>query len=157
MRSRIFRRALSISTLAAALSLPVVAHAHPFGLGVMVGEPTGLSGKQWLGSHSAVDFGASWALEKNENLHLHADYLWHSAGFISSSEPELGAYIGVGGRVLFLENSEDRIGVRVPLGVSYQFSQNRFELFFEVAPVVDLVPDTETDLGGGIGLRYQFR
>src|SRR6056297_1658834 len=48
------------------------------GLGLMLGEPTGVSVKSWLGTKSAFDIGAAWSLSgRNEALHLHADYLYH--------------------------------------------------------------------------------
>jgi hypothetical protein len=48
-----------------------------FGLGFILGEPTGLSGKLFLGESRALDFGAAWSFGNNSNLHLHADYLIH--------------------------------------------------------------------------------
>lgn len=49
------------------------------GVGLMLGEPTGVSVKSWFGRKSAFDIGAAWSLAgRNEALLMHADYLFHS-------------------------------------------------------------------------------
>ena len=59
-------------------------------------------------------------------------------------------------RVLFREgrNSDDKIGIRIPVGLSYLFANSPLEFFVEVVPLLDLSPDTELDFNGGLGLRY---
>jgi hypothetical protein len=50
-----------------------------FGIGVMFGEPTGISIKNWTGGSTAINIGAAWSLSgRNEAIHLHADFLFHS-------------------------------------------------------------------------------
>jgi hypothetical protein len=34
-----------------------------FGIGIIAGEPTGLSGKLWLGGNNALDMAAAWSLK----------------------------------------------------------------------------------------------
>jgi hypothetical protein len=48
------------------------------------------------------------------------------------------------------------IGVRVPIGLDYLFSDAPIDIFLEIVPILDLAPATEFDLGGGIGIRYWF-
>jgi len=50
-----------------------------------------------------------------------------------------------------------RVGVRVPVGISYLFDSVPVDLFLEVAPVVDLVPSTGLGWNSGIGIRYYFQ
>jgi hypothetical protein len=40
--------------------------------------------------------------------------------------------------------------------LDYFFEEGRLNVFVELAPIVDLVPETELDFSGGVGLRYCF-
>ncbi|MCK4431244.1 MAG: hypothetical protein KAW19_08060, partial [Candidatus Aminicenantes bacterium] len=41
-----------------------------FGLGIILGEPTGISFKNWIGSRTAIDGGVAWSFGNNDSLHL---------------------------------------------------------------------------------------
>jgi hypothetical protein len=49
-----------------------------FGLGIMFGQPTGLSGKYYLGGDTAIDFGLAnyyrYRYRDDHAFHLHADF-----------------------------------------------------------------------------------
>ena len=53
-----------------------------------------------------------------------------------------------------INNDDPRLGLRIPLGLSYLISNSPLELFGELAPVLDLTPDTTFRVNGGLGLRY---
>jgi len=120
-----------------------------FGLGIILGEPTGLSAKLWTGSTNAFDFAAAWSFKGDGDLLLQADYVWHS-----SLTGELALYYGIGGRVIFQNDS--RVGARIPIGLDYQFSSAPIDIFIELVPILDLIPSTNFNLGGGIGVRFWF-
>lgn len=122
-----------------------------FGIGVMVGEPTGISVKNWLSGSTAFGIGAAWSLSDEEALHLHADYLMHC--WFADAEG-LAFYYGIGGRVIFAD--DPKVGVRVPLGLNYVFTNVPFDLFVEAVPILDLTPDTEFGGNGAVGIRYYF-
>ena len=143
--------------MAVILSTAAVARDGDFGLGVIIGEPTGLSAKAWLSSKSAVDFAAAWSFEKHAKFHLHADYLMHSFRLIKVEKGELPLYFGVGGRLILREHDhDDLVGIRIPVGLEYFFDELPLDVFVEVVPVVNLAPDTDADMDGGIGIRYMF-
>ncbi|MBO6522618.1 MAG: hypothetical protein JJ971_02225 [Balneolaceae bacterium] len=123
-------------------------------LGIMIGDPTGVSFKHWTSSNTAFDAGAAWSLENNDAISLHGDYLWHS--YFDVDKGNFAFYYGIGARALFIENADSRIGARVPLGFNYLFEDAPLDLFVEIAPIVDLVPDTDLNGDGAIGLRYYF-
>jgi len=128
-----------------------------FGLGIMVGEPTGLSGKGWISRTSAIDGGLAWSFVNDGSLHIHADYLWHNFDMIT---PRVPFYIGVGGRLKLKNNkttADDRLGVRVPVGISVFISEPTSDVFIEVVPVLDLTPKTDVSFNGAVGFRYFFR
>lgn len=139
------------------------AQGSGFGLGVVLGEPTGLSMKAWIGDGSAVDAAAAWSLEGAGRLHLHVDYLRH-ADVIDVRRGHLPFYYGIGARINIygdnrrrFDNDDDvRLGLRVPLGLTYLFAGAPLDIFVEIAPVVELFPATDVDLDGGVGIRYYF-
>jgi len=125
-----------------------------FGIGVMVGEPTGLSIKNWTGGSTAFNIGAAWSLsDRSEALHLHADFLIHS-WFSDINRGKLAFYYGIGGRVIFAD--DPTAGVRIPLGLNYVFENIPFDLFVEAVPIIDVAPDTEFAGNGAFGIRYYF-
>lgn len=135
----------------------VNAKKNGFGLGVIIGEPTGPTFKVWTGNNTAIDGALAWSLGGNDDVHLHMDYLIHDFGIATVEKGRLPLYYGIGGRIKFNDGrGEDQFGVRVPVGLAYLFANSPMELFFEIVPIVDLVPDTELDFNGGIGIRYYF-
>ena len=65
-----------------------------FGIGVVLGEPTGVSGKYWLSEQTAIDgaFGYSFG----DRFRVSMDYLVHTNAF---EAPEFPLYYGVGGAI----------------------------------------------------------
>ena len=132
-----------------------------FGLGVIVGEPTGLSLKYWLDKEHAIDGAAAWSFAENDSFQIHADYLIHDYELLNSDD--LPFYDGLGARLKFKDNDgrgrnrNDAIfGIRVPLGVTYLFEDAPLDLFFEIVPILDLSPDVDLDINAAIGLRFYF-
>ncbi len=136
-----------------------------FGVGVIVGEPTGLSAKKWISDTTAIVGAAAWSFSDYNSFQLQADYLWHSFDLIKTEDlpGRFPVYFGVGGRVKFKgENNgkgdeRTRVGVRVPVGISYLFHDVPVDLFAEVVPVLDIAPETKFGIGVAIGARYYFR
>jgi hypothetical protein len=124
------------------------------GLGIIVGEPTGISGKMFMGGNTALDFGAAWSFGKNASLHLHADYLIHRFDLIEVDRGRLPFYYGIGGRLRLADDAQ--VGIRIPVGLSYYLENDPLEIFFEIVPVLDLTPGTGFSGNGGFGVRYYF-
>lgn len=137
------------------------------GLGVIVGEPTGLSLKYWLSDERAFDAAAAWSFSENDSFQIHTDYLIHNFDLIDPVElsGRLPVYYGVGGR-LKLKNDNDGkgrndddalFGIRFPLGITYLFADAPLDFFAEVVPILDIAPDTDIDINAAIGVRLYFR
>ena len=136
---------------------PAVAQRNgAFGVGAMIGGPSGLSVKKWTSSSSAIDGGAAWSIGKDPGVQVHADYLLHRSDFEGLIENRSFAYYGVGGRVKWGEE-DSRIGVRVPFGVAYHFPDAPLDAFMEVVPVFDILPETQLVLNLSIGMRFYFQ
>jgi len=135
-------------------SFSLMAQDSGFGLGVILGEPTGISFKGWLNHKTALDCGIAWSFTKNESFHFHADYLFHSFNVFKSKKGKSLLYYGIGGRVK--TTTKSTIGIRIPVGFSYLFKETPLDIFIELAPLMDLSPKTQFWFTGGVGIRYYF-
>jgi hypothetical protein len=149
------RRALAAGAVVALWSAPAAAAGGPFGLGLILGEPTGLSAKLFLDGRSALDFALDFSFLEDA-FYFHMDYVLHFGGRGSVALP----YIGVGGKVAVKDNDHhedhDRFGVRVPLGVAFMPRSLPIDIFGEVVPGITLLPETDPDVDAGIGIRLFF-
>ena len=126
-----------------------------FGVGLLLGEPTGLSMKYWLNESFAVDGGVGASFFRENGVQLHSDVLWHAFGLFDVPEGRLPLYFGLGGRVKF-EDGDDRFGIRFPIGVSYMFDQRPIDVFLEVAPILDVSPSVQGSFNAVLGARVWF-
>lgn len=142
--------------LICSLSENVNAQDKGLGLGLVIGEPTGISGKYWVSEINAFDFGVAYSFFGSDNsFSLHADYLYHLMNAIES-EYTLPVYYGFGARLRTNENSKLGLGARGVIGVALFSERYPLDFFFEIAPVFQLIPETELNFDIGLGARYFF-
>ena len=136
------------------------ARPNGIGLGLMGGDPSGLSLKVWTGDRTAFDAGLGYSYFRYGTApHIHADMLWHTRNLIQDENGFLPLYVGVGGRLKFADAGRGypdlRLGVRIPFGIEYVFQPFPLGLFFEIVPVFDLTPWNEWfGYNSSIGFRY---
>jgi hypothetical protein len=148
---------VAAAAFAIAFASPHAAHAQGgTGLGIIVGEPTGLSAKTWVGANSALDLGLAWSFVDDGAAHVHGDYLVHNFSLFDTDRGALPLYYGIGMRAI-VRDDDARLGLRVPVGLAYIFGGSQADVFFELAPILDLTPETEFRLNGAAGIRYFFR
>lgn len=127
------------------------------GLGIIFGEPTGVSFKYWTSQTIAFDAAAAWSFADGSSLQIHGDLLFHSFDLFRVERGRMALFYGFGGRLKTRDtDGKARLSFRVPIGISYEFERAPVELFVEIAPMLDLVPKTAGAIGGGIGFRYYF-
>lgn len=153
-----------------------VGYGRKFGLGVVLGAPTGLSAKLWVAPTNALDFGLGFyggffnncwrenggtVCERGGSnvTTFNMDYLWQSN--IVRSTAQLDWHLGVGGRAWFVGGncSGDcvNVGARAPFGLDLMFNNPSFlEVFFEIAPVLYLIQGPALHIEGGLGVRFYF-
>ncbi|MBU6153514.1 MAG: DUF3996 domain-containing protein [Bdellovibrionales bacterium] len=128
------------------------------GVGVVLGEPTGLTAKFWNSQDRAVDAGIAFSFDRF--VFLYSDYLFHFKS-ISGIRP----YAGIGGGLLISSgNKKGRyfdeqdgafgLGVRIPLGAEWFIPDAPFGIFAELVPGIGLVPGTYGFFQGGVGARF---
>jgi hypothetical protein len=134
-------------------SLNLTAQDSGFGLGIIIGEPTGVSLKTWVSHKNAADAGIAWSLT-NDWFHIHADYLIHIFDLINVSDGELPFYFGFGAKLGIGNNF--RVGARLPVGLAYLFEDAPLDAFVEIVPVLQLINQIQFQMNGGIGIRFWF-
>lgn len=132
----------------------------PFGLGVLLGEPTGVSAKLLMGSRNAADLGLAWAFG-NELFAVHADYLFSFPGLVVVKGADVPPFVGLGAYLHAVGAPRDggtdvAFGVRFPVGIAHLFTSAPIEVSLELVPCLVLVPGTDFNLQGGIAVRWYF-
>jgi len=144
-----------------------LAQERNLGLGVIVGEPTGVSAKLWTSPTTAFDFALGWSVrgdrignysgydDGGSRVHFHMDYLWHSFDAISSSE-RFPLYCGIGGRINTRAGYNSSAAVRGVIGIAWMPHETPIDIFLELAPSVQLTSSTGAAIDAGLGARYFF-
>jgi hypothetical protein len=143
--------ALFLITIA---TYPSFAAEKGLGLGIILGEPTGISLKKWTDNRHAIDGAVAWSFGNEDAFHLHADYLIHNLRAIRLDRSTIPFYYGIGARFKF--ENDNKFGVRFPLGVTLFIREAPIDLFLEIVPILDLAPSTDLNLNAAIGARYYF-
>ena len=145
---------LIVFLLCVVLCGPGFSQSRGFGLGVILGEPTGINFKHWTGGNTALVGAAAWAFGREDSFHLHLDWTFHNFRLIKAERHVLPFYYGFGFR--YKDEYKNRFGIRFPLGIIYMFDDAPVDIFLEIVPIFDLAPKTEVSFNGGIGARYYF-
>jgi len=155
-----------IFSLLMILSKPIAAQDHGFGIGLILGEPTGVSAKLWTSKINAFDFGLGVGLggdrfkykgsyDNSGRVHFHMDYLWHSFNAINSTE-RFPLYYGIGGRFNTGGGYDGSLGVRGVFGIAWFPHSTPIDVFIELVPVLQITPSTGFGFDAGLGIRYFF-
>ncbi|MGA9120549.1 MAG: DUF3996 domain-containing protein [Bacteroidota bacterium] len=155
------KRSFVLLALCVVISVTSSCAQGRFGFGVVLGEPTGLSGMYRIDRSNAVDGVLGFAPE--DRFRIHMDYLWIRHPF---GNPSFSLHYGVGGVIgfgrtmyldardgYFVRTRELGFGARVPLGVDFEIPRSPCELYFEIAPLLILGPDAGVGLDFGFGFR----
>ena len=149
------------------------AEGGPFGMGLIIGSPTGLSLKYYLGEgDQAIDGAVGFAFIGNGGIQVHADYLWHPVVLTRDPAVTMPLHSGLGARSIDPDRGRDadddfHIGIRGPVGLSFDFTEIPLDVFVEIALIVDFHGDhkindnddsdhVDLDLNAGVGARYYF-
>lgn len=150
--------------------LGATAQSDGFGAGIILGEPTGISLKGWIGNDRAIDGAVAWSLRGGAYFSLHADYLFHNMDLIKLAKGRMPLYYGPGlrlrswnggrywdhGRWHYGDGGRVNLGIRFPVGLAYLPEKAPVDIFLELAPVLDLLPATDFGINGAVGARYWF-
>ena len=149
----------SLWLLLALVSLSVAASAQDakdIGVGLVLGDTLGATGKLWLDKFSAIDLNIG-ADSSHSNFTVSGDYLFHGwKALPQPSQGRLAAYIGGGPRIEAREPSTE-FGLKAILGAAYYFPKNPIEIYGELGPLFRMTPDGGVYLVGSVGIRFYFK
>ncbi len=137
--------------------------AEGWGLGILLGIPTGLSAAYRPGGRAWYDMALAWSFDRG-TLDLHGDVLLTLAELRTDEIPDFTfpVWLGVGPRVRLGDSRTTwdeeilGLGVRVPVGMSLVHEGVPLEAFLELAPGIGLYPATVPFFDVAIGGRYYF-
>jgi hypothetical protein len=169
---RFFLLSLAV-TVSVSFSPLLSASAHAkdrFGIGLIVGDPTGPTGKHHFGGRPAyIDWAVGFPLLDGRGLYGHVDFLWQPT-IKTFPRARMDFYFGIGPKLYFWDgdnnnnngndnnnnNSSFWLGARAPLGLDFMFSRVPIEVFVEAAAGLWIIRDVDFDLDVAAGARWWF-
>lgn len=157
------------------VSIPSSYAARGLGMGVIIGDPTGLSFKNFFQGTKAIDGAIAY---NSDEVILYSDYLMHFPGTFGKQNDFVAAltpYAGIGPVLAFdddddhnhhnhdrdlVDNDEDdefALGVRIPFGIEWTAKSAPVGISLEIVPGVVVISETDAFMQGGLALRYYFR
>lgn len=149
------------------LSIDNYAQQRSFGLGIMLGEPSGVSAKLFTSKTTAFNFGIGLSIggdrigaydgkyDGGSRIHFHADYLLHVYNAIGSTE-QFPIYYGIGARINSGGGYSSSIAVRFVGGIAWMPRDIPIDLFIELVPSLQLTSQPGFAIDSAIGARYYF-
>lgn len=128
------------------------------GLGLQVGDPSGVS-LHFYNPRLSWDFLAAWDFDDYFFLNVHGLFHRPLVHRPLGNRSDLQLFYGPGGFIGFRDrpNRDDddvTLGISGTVGIAFFIEQ--FEIYGRVTPMLSVVPDTDGEVGGGIGVRYYF-
>jgi hypothetical protein len=150
----------------------------PFGLGLLLGLPVGMSLKLFVAPDHAFQLGLGYDLVLRDAGTVTLDYVWHPIAIAATRTLVLTWHIGIGGSLgvwpvghgydcrvtiplppggpLTCRTAWVQPGVRAPLGFEVVLRDVPLELYAEFAPGVYVYPTIEFLAQGGFGARWYW-
>jgi hypothetical protein len=163
MTTLLSTRSFALLALLIGLGLAMPAQAQrssgSVGVGGQLGDPSGVTLKIYNAGAPSYDVLGAWS-SVNEFFFLNAHALFEEPISADNLDQPLEWYVGPGGFVGTFDNGgpfggEAVIGVSGTIGLQMVLADH-FEIYLQATPRFALIPETEGDIGGGLGLRYYF-
>lgn len=148
---------LALATMAVCLapmsSQAAQATSKGIGLGFVLGDPTGLSGRMWQGPSNAIDITVGFSFG-GENLMVMGNYLWLNNDLIPIPSGKMPLYYGPGAAVYFSDNPA--LGLNVKVGLAYLLADAPLDFFIEIGPELVIGSSMDGSAIAGLGARFYF-
>jgi hypothetical protein len=152
-------RKLVLTTLVAGLLVarPTPARAD-FGLGLFVGEPTGLDLKLGLGNRSSLDIVLGYTTFRDGRTgYGHLAYLVTPL-IAQGKSVSVPLRVGIGA-ALYGPSNDLGLAIRAPLEVGLRLRSAPLEIYGEIALALEVIgrrSELNLELQGGVGFRLYF-
>ncbi|HTR81113.1 MAG TPA: hypothetical protein VMM58_05725 [Bacteroidota bacterium] len=123
------------------------------GLGIAIGEPTGITFQELYTNSHSLDFLLAWRAW--DGFFIQGNYDYKIKTIQQTNDGAVWLYAGPGGFLRSRAYSRSIFGFSGNIGVGWSI-QEHFAVVFEVSPKVDFYPATNLEATGGIGVRYLF-
>jgi len=123
------------------------------GIGVVVGQPIGLTGKAYLDRRGRHAIDTSIGLQANGSAYGHATYLFHPFPLIRATKFELPWHLGGGA---FGGTSQQTVGLRGSVGLDLDVTDTPVQLFSDLNASLGVAPSAGLGIGFSGGVRYYF-
>jgi hypothetical protein len=146
--------------LPATLVLGIIALARPtparadFGIGLFLGEPTGLDMKVGLSGRSGLDIVLGFTSFRGRTGYGHVTYLvtplvGHGTSVLVPLRLGIGA-------ALYGPGDDINVAIRAPFEVGLRLRRTPLEFYGEIALLITLVDPVFADVQAGLGFRVFF-
>jgi hypothetical protein len=159
---------ISCSILALLLA-PELAFSKTWGLGAVIGAPTGLSANYFLSESRTVHTTLAYDFSGDDSLQLASHYTWRMNN-LNFEKIKLGWFYGVGARLAFKNHDHHKnhnhdhddkhgdvdLGPSGTIGLFHEFTEVPLEVFLKGNLTVNVISDTDVDADVMLGLHYNF-
>ena len=169
------RLQILVLTLLASLLLTTAAHAQEsrFGLGGVIGQPTGVTMKWNIGSSNGIELAAGFGGFYGNHLHIHAAYMWEFE-MVQMDRARMDLYVGIGPKIGYFDRWRGYCGgarrdrwdcgdrgqvwfaARAPVGLDFVFKQRPLDVYVELAPGLYFFRHVGFSIDAAAGARYWF-
>lgn len=159
---------LSQLMLISSLMIPTLSFAKTWGLGAVIGAPTGLSGNYFFSETRTLHTTLAYDFDGDDDLQLASHYQWRMNN-LDFEGVKFGWFYGFGARFAFKDNDhhnhhkhnhhddEDlELGPSGTLGLFHEFQEIPLEAFLKGNLTVNVIEDTDVDADIMLGLHYNF-
>lgn len=125
------------------------------GIGGQIGDPTGITVKFGVG-HGAIDLAAGWDL--GEHFAAQGHYLL-GENRLPTPGADLRFFYGPGAYLKVRTDDNGNDDGNADAGLSFNaglslYPSNELEIFGQITPRLQLVDETDFDVGGALGVRF---
>jgi hypothetical protein len=133
------------------------------GLGVQVGSLSGVNMEYWTSKDTTINAGLTFS---QANTALSLAHVWMFPGAFSGSAAALVPYVGAGALGIWgnTNSSDNRnynndnfiFAAQVPVGLEFLPAAQRFSIYGELVPSLEIAPYVVGFLNADIGARFYF-
>ena len=126
------------------------------GVGLLFGFPSsGISVKLPMSPSTSLNGLLGYDLQHTD-LYTRFEYVWYQYDLIPVPKGRLPLYYGPGVHASTGSHSNGGVGVHGVVGIEYQLPSDPLDFFFEVAPGINILPNTNPAISVGLGGRFFF-
>jgi len=123
------------------------------GLGVVVGQPVGITGKSYLDRRGRHAIDASLGLQTRGGAYGHASYQFHPFPVLRTTRFEVPWRVGGGA---FWRTAQQTVGLLGVTGLDLDVTDTPLQLFADLHLGLGIAPKSIANLGFSGGLRAYF-